>query len=255
MGWFPFYQPLERPRSFQVIAHRGMMRQAPENTRPALELAIEAGIEWVEVDVRLTSDGYHVLIHSSSLDKTTDGKGSVEEHTMAQIKQLDAGSWFSPQYAGERILSLEECLDLAFRRINLYLDCKRVNPQLLVRQILQAGMQNQVVVFGKLDLLRQIRALSNGEIAIMAKWWPEYGLDAWLADVQPDAVEINADVITPEICKAFHEKEVYVQAKTLGEWDRPEIWNKMLRAKVDWIQTDLPKELIAYGLRWEEENE
>ncbi|HEX30064.1 TPA: glycerophosphodiester phosphodiesterase family protein [Candidatus Poribacteria bacterium] len=249
MGWFPFYQPLKQPRRFQVIAHRGMMRRAPENTKPALELAIEAGIEWVEVDVRLTGDGYHVLMHSSLLDKTTDGKGSVEEHTMAQIKRLDAGSWFSPRYAGERVLSLEECLDLAYRRINLYLDCKRVNPRLLVGQILRAGMQDQVVVFGKLELLRQIRALSNGEIAIMPKWWPKYGLDAWLDDVQPNAVEINADVITPEICRAFHGREIYVQAKTLGEWDHPDIWDKMLRAKVDWIQTDMPEELITYGLK------
>ncbi|MDW8026682.1 MAG: glycerophosphodiester phosphodiesterase family protein, partial [Armatimonadota bacterium] len=87
---FEFFQfrPLSRP--FQIIAHRGMKGLAPENTKPAIEKAIEFGIEWVEVDVRLTRDGQHVIIHDSHLDRVTNGKGLVEEITLAEIKALDA---------------------------------------------------------------------------------------------------------------------------------------------------------------------
>ena len=108
---FAFFQPLDPPRAVQVMAHRGMLRQAPENTRPALQRAIEEGIEWAEVDVRLSADGQHVLVHGSAVDGVTDGSGRVADLTLAQLQQLDAGSWFAPRYAGERLLSLRECLD------------------------------------------------------------------------------------------------------------------------------------------------
>ena len=77
-----FYQPVRPPRSFQVIVHRGMSRQAPENTRPALERVIEDGFEWAEVDVRRTKDGHHVLLHDARVDGKTDGQGDVKEMTL-----------------------------------------------------------------------------------------------------------------------------------------------------------------------------
>lgn len=219
---------------------------APENTKPAIEKEIEFGIEWIEVDVRLTLDGYHVIVHDSRLDRVTNGRGLVEELTLAEIKALDAGSWFSPEYAGERILTLNECLELARHRINLYLDCKRVNPELLVKEILQASMERQVVVYGKPNLLRQVKNLSEGKVAIMAKWLPEQEINEWVASVQPDAAEIDAPKITPSICEAFHRHKIYVEAKTLGEWDCPEIWDKVITAGVDWVQTGKPLDLIAH---------
>jgi len=245
-GWFEFFQVHSPPRPCQVIAHRGLKGLAPENTKSAIEKAIEFGIEWVEVDVRLTLDGHHVIIHDSRLDRVTDGSGLVEERTLAEIKALDAGSWFSPEHAGERILTLRECLELAYRRINLYLDCKRVNPELLVAEIIQAGMEKQVVVYGGIELLRQVRRAAGGKVAVMAKWLLERDIDEWVADVQPNAVEIDAPIITSPICTAFHQRGIYVEAKTLGEWDRPEVWEKVCAAGVDWIQTGKPLDLIAF---------
>jgi glycerophosphoryl diester phosphodiesterase len=245
---FEFYEPVRPPRPFQVMVHRGSARQAPENTRSAIEFAVTDGLEWVEVDVRLTRDGRHILLHDDRLDATTDGTGPVKERDLDEIRKVDAGSWFAPRFAGERLLTLEECLKLAKGRINLYLDCKDVKPDLLVRQILEAGMAAQAIVFDRPDNLKRVRELSQGAVAIMPKWHPSMGTAAWVDDLRPTAVEIDATNVTPETCKTFHERGIRVQANVLGQWDRPEYWDKVLAAGADWIQTDLPEELIAHAI-------
>jgi glycerophosphoryl diester phosphodiesterase len=245
---FDFYQPVRPPRPFQVMVHRGMMQQAPENTRPALELAIEDGLEWVEVDIRVTRDGHHILLHDDRLDGKSNGTGPVKNLSLEELLKLDAGSWFAPRFAGSRFLTLDDCLALAKGKINLYLDCKDINPERLVQQILQAGMAGQVVIFDDPETLARVRERSQGKVAIMPKWHRESGLGSWVDKLRPEAVEIDADEVTAEVCKAFHEKGVLVQAKTLGKWDCPEWWERVLTAGVDWVQTDLPEEIIAHAL-------
>ncbi len=95
-----------------VMAHRGYSSKAPENTMPAFELALEAGSGGIELDVHLTKDGEVVVIHDHTLDRTTDGKGPVESFTMAELKELDAGSWFSPEFRGAKLPTLREVLEL-----------------------------------------------------------------------------------------------------------------------------------------------
>ena len=95
------------------MAHRGAMRQAPENTAPALELSIADTVEWVAVDVRLTADGRHVLFHDDQLGDKTNGAGRVRDRTAAELRALDAGTKFAPRFANLRILTLTEGLELA----------------------------------------------------------------------------------------------------------------------------------------------
>ncbi|MEA3375544.1 MAG: glycerophosphodiester phosphodiesterase family protein [Chloroflexota bacterium] len=90
------------------IAHRGASAVAPENTLAAFEKAAQLGADGIELDVRLCADGVPVVIHDASVDATTDGSGRVAGMTLAELKQLDAGSWFGPAFAGERIPTLAE---------------------------------------------------------------------------------------------------------------------------------------------------
>jgi glycerophosphoryl diester phosphodiesterase len=94
------------------VAHRGYSAAAPENTLPALGAAVLAGATFVEFDVRTTADGVPVVIHDRSIERTTDGAGFVWERTVEEMRALDAGSWFSPAYAGVRVPLLTEVLDL-----------------------------------------------------------------------------------------------------------------------------------------------
>jgi glycerophosphoryl diester phosphodiesterase len=107
-----------------VIAHRGFSGNAPENTLAAVRAAIEIGADMVEIDVTLSSDAHVVVIHDETLDRTTDGSGDISRYSLAELKQLDAGSWFDSKYAGERIPTLDEVLAEVEDRVLLNVEIK-----------------------------------------------------------------------------------------------------------------------------------
>ncbi len=141
--------PYQPPPRTQVVAHRGNSGPLPENTRLAIESAIEAGVDMVEVDVRVTGDGVPVLMHSAAVDNTTSGAGLVEDLAWDEIQTLDAGSWRGEQFAGERVLSLREVLELCLGRVALNLDAKTpaaVTP--VVTATIEAGVTDDIVITG-----------------------------------------------------------------------------------------------------------
>ena len=98
-----------------IIAHRGLDEVFPENTLIAFKAALEKGMA-VEIDVRGTSDEELVVLHDDTVDRTTDGTGTVAGMTLARLRELDAGSWFSPRFAGERVPTLAEAAALISER-------------------------------------------------------------------------------------------------------------------------------------------
>ncbi len=244
----PFFEPIQPARPFECIVHRGEAGQAPANSRSGLIRCIEDGLEWAEVDVRLTKDGHHVLSHNDQLAEGTDGGLSVAGHTLVELKLRDIGSAFAARYADERILTLEEAFTLARHRLNLCLDCKAVDPEQLAREILASRMAAQVVVYDQVDRLRRVAAAASGRIAVMAKWCADVGPPEWARSNHLAAVEVDANAVTPEVCRAFHALGIKVETKNLGDWDCPAFWDRAITAGADWIQTDLPEELLAHDL-------
>jgi len=98
------------PVNTRASAHRGDSKNAPENTLPAIESAVRKGAHQIEFDVKFTSDHQLVLMHDATVNRTTNGKGRVADLTFAQIRALDAGSWFSPRFAGVRVPAFKEAL-------------------------------------------------------------------------------------------------------------------------------------------------
>ncbi len=96
----------------RVIGHRGAAASAPENTLSSLRKAKDLGASWVEFDVKLTRDGYPVLIHDERLERTTGGRGEVALTTLDELQKLDAGGWFAPAFRGERVPTFEAALTL-----------------------------------------------------------------------------------------------------------------------------------------------
>ena len=94
-----------------VVAHRGLLRHAPENTLANFRACLELRIGF-EFDVERTKDGHLVCIHDNTVDRTTNGTGKVSDLTLGQIRELDAGSWFDPKFAGECVPTVEEVLKL-----------------------------------------------------------------------------------------------------------------------------------------------
>jgi glycerophosphoryl diester phosphodiesterase len=95
-----------------VIGHRGAAACAPENTLAGFRQAKALGCRWVEFDVRLTADGEPVVLHDNRLERTTNGRGRASGLSLATVRRYDAGNWFHPSFAGERVPRLEEVLSL-----------------------------------------------------------------------------------------------------------------------------------------------
>ncbi len=145
----------ESAGSFQVIGHRGAAGHAPENTAPSFELAIELGAHAIELDVHVSKDGIPVVIHDATVNRTTDGEGAVGELTLKELKALDAGAWWAPEYEDTRLLTLEEALDLIASRVPVIIEIKekeRKQRLLDVCRSLLASANPQDVAFSSFSI-------------------------------------------------------------------------------------------------------
>lgn len=134
----------------EIIAHRGYSARAPENTLSALEAAWDAGADAVEFDLHTAACGTPILFHDANLSRTTNGVGPVHRRTLAQLARLDAGGWFSSEFAGERVPALDEALDAcAGPEGRIYAEVKGFREledlDRMVRIVRDAGMLERVV--------------------------------------------------------------------------------------------------------------
>src|SRR6267143_2171512 len=107
-----------------VIAHRGASGNAPENTLAAFRKAVALGATFIETDLQLSRDAHFVAIHDATVNRTTNGQGAVHDMKLAELRRLDAGSWFGSEFAGERI-PLEEILEFSKKTdVVFYLEMK-----------------------------------------------------------------------------------------------------------------------------------
>lgn len=133
-----------------IIGHRGIPHLAPENTMSSFKLALGKGADGLETDVQLTRDGELVLIHDELLERTTNGAGLVAAHTLKELRDLDAGGWFSPEFRGEKIPTLREFLEFVTGRDIL------VNIEIKSGVVLYPGIEQKLI-----DMLREYGVTKN----------------------------------------------------------------------------------------------
>lgn len=243
---FEFFQPLVPPRPFQVMAHGGLAKPAPANSRLAISLAIEDGLEWVDLPVQRSKDGHHVLFGGGKL-ADFDEPIVVRERSLAELKKLDLGAAVARRFSGTRFLPLTDCLAKIKGKINVSLDCQDVDARQLVDEIRSAGVASQVLVSGPIELLRQVHELSGGTIATLARRQTGREIRAG-EDFVPSVVDFDIDQITPEICSHWHTRGVRVRARALGAGDQPNSWDQAISAGADYLLTDVPEEVISHAL-------
>ena len=117
-----------------ICAHRGLDDSAPENTLAAFVAALEREMA-IEFDIQVTADQKLVVVHDGTVDRTTDGSGQISQLSLADVKALDAGSWFGPQFAGEGVPTFDEVLELVsrYRHVSpsIALDVKALPPDII----------------------------------------------------------------------------------------------------------------------------
>ncbi|WP_254513142.1 glycerophosphodiester phosphodiesterase [Anatilimnocola floriformis] len=159
----------------QIIAHRGASSDCPENTLASTRRAIAVHATAIEVDVRLSKDRQLVLRHDAELERTTNGKGKINEKTLAELKQLDAGSWFDPKFAGEKIPTLAEVVSICKGQIDVLLDLKEDGSEyaeLVAATIKEHGEESRTIVgVRSVEHARQFRKLlpKARQLGLMAK--------------------------------------------------------------------------------------
>jgi len=162
-----YVRPSVARAQIQVIAHRGASAYAPENTLAAFRVAIDQRADWLEVDVQQSSDGQLVVFHDLRVDDRTNGRGAVRDLTLAQLRELDAGAKFRAEFAGERIPTFDEVVELA-RAHNVKLFPELKNPNLypgieerMVAALHAADYDNQTIVQSfSTESLRRVRELN-----------------------------------------------------------------------------------------------
>ncbi|MEH7307100.1 glycerophosphodiester phosphodiesterase family protein [Neobacillus drentensis] len=145
LGQYPKNTLVQRP---VVAAHRGVPSLAPENTMTSYRKAYELGADMIETDVQRTKDGQLVIMHDYTVDRTTNGKGNVKDSTLEQIRALDAGIKFSPEFQGEKIPTFKEYLDeFKGKDVVLLVELKAdgIEKQVM-EEIEQSGMVDNVVI-------------------------------------------------------------------------------------------------------------
>ncbi|GIP22122.1 glycerophosphodiester phosphodiesterase [Paenibacillus sp. J22TS3] len=110
----------------KIIGHRGAAGHAPENTLKSIVTALNQGVQGIEIDAQLTKDNHVVIIHDFTVDRTTNGRGKIHELTLEEIRSLDAGSAFRPEFGGELVPTLEEILELIPSDVLLNVELKQI---------------------------------------------------------------------------------------------------------------------------------
>jgi glycerophosphoryl diester phosphodiesterase len=157
-------------QELQIVCHRGFNHIAPENTLIAAQLCFDRGYDFVELDLRTTADGQLVVFHDETLNRTTSGSGRLADKTWNELSGLDAGSWFHPKYADQRIPLFRQMLGLLQQGSGgLYIELKGANPAKMLREITEAGVMDRCF-FGseQPEVMREVRRLAP-QAVLMAR--------------------------------------------------------------------------------------
>ena len=228
-----------------VISHRGEHLHHPENTLPAFRAAIEAGADFIEVDVRTTADGKLVLMHDETLDRCTNGHGEVAKMTLDEIRKLDAGAKSSPEFAGTQVPTFQEVLELARGRIGVYIDAKQISAKDLVETVAKYGMDKHVVVYGSVALHRGIRKL-NPRIRVMPEAVSADVVRRLMEELMPRVIAFDARDFRDDVIAPVKESKLDIYVDRLGREDTPEHWEDAVRRGATGIQSDRPADLVKF---------
>ncbi|MBI2525747.1 MAG: glycerophosphodiester phosphodiesterase [Candidatus Rokubacteria bacterium] len=231
-----------------VIAHRGASAEAPENTIAAFELAIQQGADAIELDVHLSGDDQLVVIHDWTLERTTDGAGAVRDRSVQELKRLDAGSWHSPAFRGQRLQTLLEVLERFRDRTRFWIELKAGSD-------LYPGIEERVVTSLEIyDVLDRtlVQSFDHGALRRARTLSPEVRLGALVAQPPLDP-SVVAPGLVQAVCPGAHlltEGDIaLIREAGLGcyVWtvNEPALMDRLVSWGVSGIITDRPALLRA----------
>lgn len=241
-----------------IVVHRGANDLAPENTMAAARACENLGVEFVEIDVWRSLDGVHYIMHDPKLDRTTTGSGFIGRRRSGYIDKLDAGSWFSSEFAGEPVPRLEEFLDWARGRIGVYLDVKTGSLKQIVQMIRDREMSESVFFWFWSDRrARKFRRLAPDLSLKMNSKNPDM-VRKHKAEFDHQIVEQGPGDGSAAVIRTCRELGIRTMANISGGKDKPDdgreaLYSQIVELGYDMVNLDRPAPFVEFlkkeGLR------
>jgi glycerophosphoryl diester phosphodiesterase len=231
-----------------AIAHRGASGYAPENTLAAFRRALALGVSFIETDLQLTRDAHFVAIHDDTVNRTTTGQGAVQQMTLAELRRLDAGSWFGSEFMGERVPTLLEILEFSGKHdVVFYLELKPGGfwggEHALISALRDSGeIQRAVVISFDPAILQALRRIEptimtgllfNGQLENPFETAIEIGVRQ---------LAVKGNFVTPNLLTEAHKRDLQVVCWTINNLAHMRL---LAGAGVDGIMSDYPDRLLT----------
>jgi glycerophosphoryl diester phosphodiesterase len=248
-GGAAFLQGFNIKRTVEITGHRGSKVKAPENTLSALRQEIAEGADYAEIDVQTTADGVVVLFHDDDFMRVASLNRRLRDINYQELKDIDAGSWFAPQFSSERIPTLQEIIDLARGRIKLNIELKYTWPDpTLTEKVAHIIRQNEF----SSDCV--VSSLNFSAVTEIKRIFPEltagfivFKVAGNLPRMEADFMSINAARATPRLVRRLHRHGRGVHVWTVNDFNNV---ISMIEVGVDNIITDYPANVRRYMEAW-----
>jgi glycerophosphoryl diester phosphodiesterase len=231
-----------------AIAHRGASGYAPENTLAAFRRAVAQGATFIETDLHLTRDAHFIAVHDETVNRTTNGQGAVHQLTLAEVRRLDAGSWFASEFMSERVPTLEEILDFSKKNdVVFYLELKP-NGFWGGEHALISALRNSteiarsVVISFDPAILASLRKI---EPTLMTGLLYDGAMDnpfEKALEIGARQLVVRGDLLTPSVIQQARKQDLQVVCWTVNS---PAHMRMLVSAGVDGIMTDYPDRLLT----------
>ena len=247
--WFNLLRYLPEHPMVRVTAHRGDARTAPENTIAAIRKAIESGADYAEVDVQLTADGVVVLLHDRDLKRVSNDSRRLDEMPYSEVRKLDVGTWFNAAFAGERVPTLDEAIEVCRGRIKMNIEMKffgadRSLAGEVARVIREQHFESDCIATSlSYDALVELKRLNprvrTGLIVSHAI--------GDLGKLDVDAFSVRADFLSDSLLRSAHRNDREVHVWTVNE---PGQMMRMMKRGVDNLITSDPRLGVRIRDEW-----
>jgi glycerophosphoryl diester phosphodiesterase len=231
-----------------AIAHRGASGYAPENTLAAFRKAVAQGVTFIETDLHLTRDAHFVAIHDETVERTTNGHGAVHNMTLAEVRRLDAGSWFASEFMGERIPTLEEILEFARKNDAVfYLEMKPSGfwggEHALISALRDSSeIPRSVIISFDPAILAALRKIEPTLMTgLLCGGNTEHPFDK-AVEIGARQIAVRGDLVTPNFLQRARKKDLQVVCWTVNS---PAHMRLLASAGVDGIMSDYPDRLLT----------
>lgn len=231
-----------------AIAHRGASGYAPENTFAAFRRAVAQGVSFIETDLHLTRDAHFVAIHDETVERTTNGRGAIHDMTLAEVRRLDAGSWFASEFMGERIPTLDEILEFTKKHdVVFYLELKPSGfwggEHALISALRDTGeIPRSVVISFDPAILAALRKI---EPTLMTGLLHDGNLESPFekaVEIGARQLAIRGDLVTPNFLQEARKRDLQVVCWTINSLAHMRM---LAAAGVDGIMSDYPDRLLT----------